>query len=557
MKINSRPGGEYQVPNWLRISIWLLIIVCVGVGWKAVWLSQDVFPFNADEAITGLMARHILQGARPVFFYGQSYMGSLDAFLVAGAFRFFGESVLSIRIIQVILYTCTIITTAWLGKSITNSWRTGLIAGLFMAVPAVNVTLYSTVSLGGYGEALIISNIAFLCAVSLNNRSTPEKSLTKLDWILVCLLGFITGLGFWVFGLTLVATIPAVILAAFAVYEKRNFRKTLLLITLLAGFFILGSLPWWVASLRNGIIPLISELSGSAVSVEGENWFYRTTTHLFYFVFFGLPAVFGFRPPWEVRWLGLPFIPVVLIGWGTAFWFFRRQIKTTTIFARKNWWMVIGSIGLLTAGYLFTPFGLDPSGRYFLPLAVPLSLLLAWVLDSYIKKQWILTSLVLFLLTYHAIGTWQSAGKNPPGITTQFDAISWIDHRYDTELMKFLRDNGESRGYSNYWVSYPLAFLSKEEIIFSPGLPYHADLRYTNRDDRYPDYTRAVQDSKKTAYITTLNPKLDEKIRQEFTRLDITWKEKMIGNYQIFYQLSRPVHPQEIGIGTSNPENNP
>jgi hypothetical protein len=38
-----------------------------------------VLPFNSDEAIVGLMARHMLQGERPLFFYGQAYLGSLDA----------------------------------------------------------------------------------------------------------------------------------------------------------------------------------------------------------------------------------------------------------------------------------------------------------------------------------------------------------------------------------------------------------------------------------------------------------------------------------------------
>ena len=37
------------------------------------------------------MARHILLGARPAFFYGQAYMGSLDAFLAAAAFAIFGQ----------------------------------------------------------------------------------------------------------------------------------------------------------------------------------------------------------------------------------------------------------------------------------------------------------------------------------------------------------------------------------------------------------------------------------------------------------------------------------
>ncbi len=56
------------------------------------------------------MARHILQGERPTFFYGQAYMGSLDAFLVALGFRLFGQTVMAIRIVQASLYLLIVAT---------------------------------------------------------------------------------------------------------------------------------------------------------------------------------------------------------------------------------------------------------------------------------------------------------------------------------------------------------------------------------------------------------------------------------------------------------------
>ena len=40
--------------------------------------------FNADEAVNGLMAMHILQGKTvPIFMYGQSYMGAIEPWLAA------------------------------------------------------------------------------------------------------------------------------------------------------------------------------------------------------------------------------------------------------------------------------------------------------------------------------------------------------------------------------------------------------------------------------------------------------------------------------------------
>ncbi|MEE8569008.1 MAG: glycosyltransferase family 39 protein, partial [Anaerolineales bacterium] len=152
-------------------------------------LALDVFPFNADEAVVGLMAGHILEGRWPVFFYGQAYMGSMDASLVAIGFALFGQRVIVIRAVQILLYLGTVFTTMQLGRRIFRSTRVALIAGLLMAIPAVNVTLYTTVSLGGYGEMLLIGNLLLLLALRIAKRK--DENWPYLVW------GFLAGLGFW------------------------------------------------------------------------------------------------------------------------------------------------------------------------------------------------------------------------------------------------------------------------------------------------------------------------------------------------------------------------
>jgi len=81
-------------------------------------------------------------------------------------------------------------------------------------------------------------------------------------------------------------------------------------------------------------------------------------------------------------------------------------------------------------------------------------------------------------------------------------------------------------------VAYPLAFRSDEKIIFVPELPYHQDLRYTSRDNRYPVYSGIVLNSEKAAFITTNHPQLDARIRNGLypnkslgrkRKLAITW----------------------------------
>ena len=155
------------------------------------------------------------------------------------------------------------------------------------------------------------------------------------------------------------------------------------------------------------------------------------------------------------------------------------------------------------------------------------------------------------LLVYTLWGTLQSARRIPPGITTQFYAPAQVDRRYDAALIAFLRQHGESRGYGNYWVTYPLAFLSQEELIFTPRLPYHLDFRYTERDDRYAPYGDQVAQSDRVAYITTNHPELNQRLRDGFFSLGASWQETQIGDYTVFYALSRPVRPVELGLGTT------
>jgi len=131
--------------------------------------------------------------------------------------------------------------------------------------------------------------------------------------------------------------------------------------------------------------------------------------------------------------------------------------------------------------------------------------------------------------------------------------VTQIDQRTMPDLIHFLQEHGETRGYTNYWVAYPLAFLSGEELIYVPQLPYHLDLRYTLRDDRYPSYDEVVSQSARIAYITTRHAQLDEKLRERFAQQGLAWQEADIGDFHVFFDLSHPVRPQEIGFGETNP----
>jgi hypothetical protein len=304
--------------------------------------------------------------------------------------------------------------------------------------------------------------------------------------------------------------------------------------------FAIGAAPWWVALIQSGGV-LLAEMTGAAVagSAEASSLIGSLMLRLVNFLLFGVSAWWGVRYPWSAQ-LVLPVLGAfALIFYGGALAYAVRRG------ARLLW----GMIATLLATYLITSFGGDPSGRYFVPLAVPLAIFSAMLLQRIRKQNGTVAALLLLaLLGYNVGGTLLAATQQPPGITTQFDPITWIDHTHDQALIDFLLEHDETRGYTTYWVQTPIAFLSHERIISAARLPYHERLDYTPRDDRYPPYTQAVRESPRAFYITINHPRLDALISEGLAGLGVTYQEQSIGNYHVFYGLSRKVEPEELGI---------
>ena len=79
-------------------------------------------------------------------------------------------------------------------------------------------------------------------------------------------------------------------------------------------------------------------------------------------------------------------------------------------------WVMLTLVG----GFVLTPFGAVPSGRYFLPMSILLALIAADTLLEFARRAGYWVWCVVVLLTvYNCIGTLQSAASMPPGITTR------------------------------------------------------------------------------------------------------------------------------------------
>ncbi len=507
------------------------------IGWNA-------FPFNSDEAIVALMAKHILSGERPIFFYGQAYMGSLDAYLVACGFLIFGQKVIVIRIVQSLLYGFTILCTYFIGKLAFQSSKIGLIAAVLLVFPTINGTLYTTVSLGGYGEALLIGCVIIYLVFKIPFELQKSHSAS----LKVLLLAFLTGLGIWVHGVTLVFSLPAGCYFLYQSYQKKVPAHRILQwfgIGLLGA--AIGLLPILYYIFQHGVQTVWMELFGSAVAVETGPWLLTLANHLLSLLLFGIPVLFGMRPPWTTTVQQTALLPLLTVFLLVVGFILYRDIRSRKMPAAG--YLCLAVILLLFSAFVFTSFGVDPSGRYFLPLMIPGSLLAGYAISNLMlqKKAW---GFLIAGWCIYQIGVTGSLAVQPPYLTTQFYTPAMIDHKYDDELIEFLNDNQLTRGYTNYWVAYPLAFLSGEELIYVPKLPYHPDLRFTERDNRYLPYQDLVTRSQEISYIVSRNPVLDAYLVEQFASAGIDYVYKEIGDYHIYYNLSSDLRPDELGFSS-------
>ncbi|PZR95545.1 MAG: hypothetical protein DLM67_10470 [Candidatus Nephthysia bennettiae] len=119
---------------------------------------------NSDESTIGLMALHILQGReQPVFFYGQNYMGSGEAWLAAGLFGLFGPSLVALRLPLLAIYAAFLVVAWHLGELL--SGRGAALAGTLLLALGSTEVLTEQLRAGSRVELLLAGScMAWLSA---------------------------------------------------------------------------------------------------------------------------------------------------------------------------------------------------------------------------------------------------------------------------------------------------------------------------------------------------------------------------------------------------------
>ncbi|HEY7982581.1 MAG TPA: hypothetical protein VID73_00350 [Ktedonobacterales bacterium] len=191
----------------MAIFTWLRVLLLLS-GWPAL---------DSDEAIIGLMARHILRGARPAFYYGQHYLGALDAYIAAVFFAVLGPSTIALRLSMLPLVLGFLLMVLAIGQ-ITYG-KVGALAFLALAVGPAYALLREQAVIGGYQETLFLGGALLLLTYRRLRQPEPAPRTRAELWRAVgwyVLMGLVIGLGVWsdqlilpVVGAVLVALVAA------------------------------------------------------------------------------------------------------------------------------------------------------------------------------------------------------------------------------------------------------------------------------------------------------------------------------------------------------------
>jgi hypothetical protein len=430
---------------------YLLIIILAG-GFLVHALRLPHLPFDSDQAVVGLMAKHILEGAFPWLYYGDSYGGTLEPLLAAVFFFFGSPGRATLQAVPLVFYSLFVLSIYQWGREMFDE-KVGLVGMLLAALPIFQVGFYSSLAYGGYIEVLWLGNLMLLMTYRLSSKKRSDRFMDLF------FLSLLWGVAWWTY------PISAVYLAAcgflLIIYRFDLLRSGRFWISPVG--FLLGSLPFW---LWNGAhrFPFLS----FSTSEGNPDYFYRL--HLFFrkfieFFTVPLPSPLAFLGPMLA---GIFLVSLLALSLGEKR-LGKRVSEGHGAFFLYTLFLVFGLF------YLGTRFSEQNASRYLLPLfsIVPLSLA---VMIRVVQSTGALWGAVLLVLVISVLGV------------HQFSLCRYLKHtslRYQKQLeveerlFAFLRQKQHNRAYvPEYWSAVELTFNAQEKPVFTQ--PFR---------DRFPYYT--------------------------------------------------------------------
>ena len=159
--VAPRTEGAVAADAWRRTRLTrrdavialVFAVAAIVVRWPFIARGETLL--HSDEAIVGLMAQDIAEGTRfPIYFYGQRYMGALEAYVIAALRPLFDDPITSLRLgpacfLGVLVALQYLMLTRWFGRG------GGVIGAAALLAASPMFVQWSISARGGYIEILV------------------------------------------------------------------------------------------------------------------------------------------------------------------------------------------------------------------------------------------------------------------------------------------------------------------------------------------------------------------------------------------------------------------
>jgi hypothetical protein len=481
-------------------------------------LRADRF-FDSDEAVEGLMARHVLLGEFPGFLWGQRYKGVPEVYLSSVVFRVAGPSVVALKAVTLACFVVFLCLNFRLVERVCSRSIAWIATAFFIAGPP-SLVLWT---LSGSAEIVmtLLAGVVLLTAVEWWRWSSSSGALL--------LAGAALGFGLWIqqyilfYVVSLLVTVAITTpgwrhSAALALRERvpQWLRVVLLLLAFgtvlyvvlgLLAFFNLGfDIPfagrrivvshpqkmWWIAGELLGIATLVAAtavfrralvwpalglFAGYAPAILGRISNSGLGSPIARLKFDGLlaalpdmttvmlPMLFGFRDPGARPTIHPIFAIIIALLIGLSFWYAHR-LKFTPFFHLV---LVVAPVLFLISG----SYTDAQSYRYLMPMYASLPIVYAMGIEGVRRASPVggaaLLGVVLLIF-----------------VAQQVDWYRRLEPDLESPAILACLDRaGVRAARAGYWLSYKTTFLADERIIVAP----------TDGVDRYTPYSTLARSS--------------------------------------------------------------
>ena len=440
--------------NGFSLFVIFLIAIASVARIYGAWCYR--YNFDPDSGVVYLMAKHMVEGKTfPIFFYGQSYMGSLEPATSALLGLLFGISGFVFNLGTVIWGVAFLPLVYCWGREAGASRLSGLAALTLCILGPSNFFVFQCIPRGGYALTIFIGvALVFLSAKMCfqESKNTPPSMLAYF------FLGTLAGIGWWTNQLITAALLTSAVLFALTMRRRIICTRTLLGVV----GFATGSAPYWIWNILHEWQSL--ELFGSAGRISASTGAYHFVNKL--------TTLLGGSQEQGL----LVYLITILFVLGFAYGLF-LMCSRSRCFNKQRLYLGSAFIFVLLSAALFirSEFASYNTVRYLIPIVPALSVIIGSSVSKARTRPWGLILIGLIVLSHTTVVAQISAkeGANAKGIQRV------------RELRDELNEQSLDAAYASFLL-YSFNFYTDEAICITDvkGERYRPLSQYVEQSDQ-------------------------------------------------------------------------